>query len=63
MEVIVEGKVKTVYQGDDADRVIIEYHDKVTAGNGDDGNGDGYSYGGNGYRKGTIDTRTRRRLL
>ena len=27
MEVIIEGKVKTVYQGDDADRVIIEYHD------------------------------------
>jgi len=34
MEIITEGKVKTVYQGDDADRVIIEYHDKVTAGNG-----------------------------
>ena len=34
MEVITEGKVKTVYAGDDADRVIIEYHDKVTAGNG-----------------------------
>jgi phosphoribosylaminoimidazole-succinocarboxamide synthase len=34
MEVIVEGKVKTVYQGDDAQQVIIEYHDKVTAGNG-----------------------------
>ena len=35
MNVITEGKVKTVYQGDDADRVIIEYHDKVTAGNGE----------------------------
>jgi len=35
MEVITEGKVKTVYTGDDADRVIIEYHDKVTAGNGE----------------------------
>jgi phosphoribosylaminoimidazole-succinocarboxamide synthase len=35
MEIITEGKVKTVYQGDDADRVIIEYHDKVTAGNGE----------------------------
>ena len=35
MEVIIEGKVKTVYAGDDADRVIIEYHDKVTAGNGE----------------------------
>ena len=37
MEVITEGKVKTVYAGDDADRVIIEYHDKVTAGNGENG--------------------------
>ena len=35
MEIIIEGKVKTVYVGDDADRVIIEYHDKVTAGNGE----------------------------
>ena len=35
MEVIIEGKVKTVYAGDDADRVIIEYHDRVTAGNGE----------------------------
>ena len=35
MEVITEGKVKTVYQGDDAQQVIIEYHDKVTAGNGE----------------------------
>ena len=35
MRVIVEGKVKTVYEGDDADRVIIEYHDRVTAGNGE----------------------------
>ena len=35
MEIIIEGKVKTVYQGDDSDRVIIEYHDKVTAGNGE----------------------------
>ena len=35
MEVILEGKVKTVYAGDDADRVVIEYHDKVTAGNGE----------------------------
>lgn len=34
MEIITEGKVKTVYQGDDSNRVIIEYHDKVTAGNG-----------------------------
>jgi len=35
MEVILKGKVKTVYQGDDAQKVIIEYHDKVTAGNGE----------------------------
>ena len=35
MKVIIEGKVKTVYQGDDAEQVIIEYHDKVTAGNGE----------------------------
>ena len=35
MKVIIEGKVKTVYQGDDAQKVIIEYHDKVTAGNGE----------------------------
>jgi phosphoribosylaminoimidazole-succinocarboxamide synthase len=35
MEVIVEGKVKTVYTGSDANEVIIEYHDKVTAGNGE----------------------------
>ena len=35
MEVITEGKVKTVYAGNDAQQVIIEYHDKVTAGNGE----------------------------
>ena len=35
MNVIIKGKVKTVYQGDDAQKVIIEYHDKVTAGNGE----------------------------
>ena len=35
MEVILKGKVKTVYQGDDAQKVVIEYHDKVTAGNGE----------------------------
>ena len=35
MEVILKGKVKTVYSGDDAHKVIIEYHDKVTAGNGE----------------------------
>ena len=35
MEIITEGKVKTVFQGDDPEEVIIEYHDKVTAGNGE----------------------------
>ena len=28
-------KGKKEYQGDDAEQVIIEYHDKVTAGNGE----------------------------
>ena len=35
MEPIVEGKVKSVYQGVDKDQVLIHYHDKVTAGNGE----------------------------
>ena len=35
MEPIREGKVKTVYQGVDKDQVLIHYHDKVTAGNGE----------------------------
>jgi phosphoribosylaminoimidazole-succinocarboxamide synthase len=35
MEIITEGKVKTVYSGNHAQQVIIEYHDKVTAGNGE----------------------------
>ena len=35
MRVITKGKVKTVYTGDDAHKVVIEYHDKVTAGNGE----------------------------
>ena len=35
MNVITKGKVKTVYTGDDAHKVVIEYHDKVTAGNGE----------------------------
>jgi len=35
MTVITKGKVKTVHQGDDPQQVIIEYHDKVTAGNGE----------------------------
>ena len=34
MEPIIEGKVKTVYQGIKEDQVLIHYHDKVTAGNG-----------------------------
>jgi phosphoribosylaminoimidazole-succinocarboxamide synthase len=35
MNKILEGKVKTVYDVDgEADKVIIEFHDKVTAGNG-----------------------------
>ncbi len=35
MNIITKGKVKTVYFGSDAQEVIIEYHDKVTAGNGE----------------------------
>ena len=34
MEPIIEGKVKTVYQGVEEDQVLIHYHDRVTAGNG-----------------------------
>ena len=34
MEPIIEGKVKTVYQGVEKDQVLIHYHDRVTAGNG-----------------------------
>ena len=35
MNLVHEGKVKSVYDVDgDAQRVIIKYHDKVTAGNG-----------------------------
>lgn len=32
---IVEGKVKTVFGTDNAEEVLIEYHDKITAGNGE----------------------------
>ena len=32
---IVEGKVKTVFATDNAEEVLIHYHDKVTAGNGE----------------------------
>ena len=32
---LIEGKVKTVYSTESADQVLIEYHDKVTAGNGE----------------------------
>ena len=34
MTELIEGKVKTVHSTDDPDQVLIEYHDKVTAGNG-----------------------------
>ena len=32
---LLKGKVKSVYDTDNADEVCIEYHDKVTAGNGE----------------------------
>ena len=35
MEELLQGKVKTVYDIDDAEKVLIEFHDKVTAGNGE----------------------------
>ena len=35
MKELIKGKVKTVYAVDDVDRVMIMYHDKVTAGNGE----------------------------
>ena len=35
MKELVKGKVKTVYAVDDVDRVMVMYHDKVTAGNGE----------------------------
>ena len=35
MKELVKGKVKTVYAVDDIERVMIMYHDKVTAGNGE----------------------------
>ena len=34
MEELLQGKVKTVYETEDAEKVLIEFHDKVTAGNG-----------------------------
>ena len=34
-ELIVRGKVKSVIQGLEEDQVLIHYHDKVTAGNGE----------------------------
>ena len=34
MKELMHGKVKTVYDTDDAEKVLIEFHDKVTAGNG-----------------------------
>ena len=35
MNEILQGKVKTVYETEDAEKVLIEFHDKVTAGNGE----------------------------
>ena len=35
MNELLKGKVKTVYDTDDAEKVLIEFHDKVTAGNGE----------------------------
>ena len=35
MNEILKGKVKTVYDTDDAEKVLIEFHDKVPAGNGE----------------------------
>ena len=35
MKELVKGKVKTVYAVDDVNRVMVMYHDKVTAGNGE----------------------------
>ena len=34
-ELIVKGKVKSVIQAVEEDQVLIHYHDKVTAGNGE----------------------------
>ena len=35
MEELLQGKVKPVYETEDAEKVLIEFHDKVTAGNGE----------------------------
>jgi len=35
MNELLKGKVKTVYDTEDAEKVLIEFHDKVTAGNGE----------------------------
>ena len=35
MEELLQGKVQTVYETEDAEKVLIEFHDKVTAGNGE----------------------------
>ena len=32
---LLQGKVKTVFETENAEEVMIEYHDKVTAGNGE----------------------------
>ena len=34
MSLLVKGKVKTVFELEDPDTVLIQYEDKVTAGNG-----------------------------
>ena len=34
MTFILQGKVKTVFELDEPDKVLIQYEDKVTAGNG-----------------------------
>ena len=35
MKELLAGKVKTVYDTEDGEKVLIEFHDKVTAGNGE----------------------------
>ena len=44
---LLEGKVKTVFETENAEEVMIEYHDKVTA-----GNGEKTDYGKGYYRSG-----------
>ena len=35
MTELIKGKVKTVYETDSSIKVLIKYHDRVTAGNGE----------------------------